>query len=112
MKVEQEFSLPKPPLKTALLRAPNGLRIELIERKGAKRDRQFKDPMDATLSLGFGHCAIQVANLDDAFAKLKDDGATIVSPPSPGASPGWKFAYVKDPEGNLIEVLQIDPAKH
>jgi catechol 2,3-dioxygenase-like lactoylglutathione lyase family enzyme len=40
------------------------------------------------------------------FAWLLDAGATEVWPPADAVAPGTRFAYVKDPEGNLIELIQ------
>jgi catechol 2,3-dioxygenase-like lactoylglutathione lyase family enzyme len=107
MKEEQHFELPNPRVRTVLLRAPNGLGMELIERAGASREREYKDALDASLSWGYGHWAIAVDNLDRAFAKLTDAGAATVSAPGPAVQPGARFAYVKDPEGNLIELMQL-----
>ena len=43
---------------------------------------------------------------DAAFAWLTDAGATEVWPPADAVAPGARFGYVKDPEGNLIELIQ------
>jgi catechol 2,3-dioxygenase-like lactoylglutathione lyase family enzyme len=103
----QHFELPNPRIRTVLLQAPNGLRVELIEREGASRGREYKDALDASLDLGYGHWAIVVDNLDQAFTILVKAGAGTVSAPGPAVQPGARFAYVKDPEGNLIELMQL-----
>lgn len=107
MKEEQHFKLPNPRVRTVLLRAKNGLGMELIEREGANKVREYNDALDASLTLGYGHWALQVSNLDQAFAKLTAAGAKTVSVPGPAVQPGARFAYVKDPEGNLIELMQL-----
>jgi catechol 2,3-dioxygenase-like lactoylglutathione lyase family enzyme len=89
-----------------LLRSAGGLRLELIERAHSSRGRAFADALDASLSQGYGHWALQVDNLDHAFADLLAAGAQPVSAPAPAVEPGARFAYVKDPEGNLIELIQ------
>ncbi len=106
MTVEQRFELPDPPVRTVLLRTPRGLRIELIERAGLARADTFEDALDASRARGYGHWAIEVDDLDLACAGLTRAGAELVSPPAPAVQPGARFAYVKDPEGNLVELIQ------
>jgi hypothetical protein len=50
MRVEQRFSLPNPAVRTVLLRRPNGLGMELIERQGSERQRDFANALDAALT--------------------------------------------------------------
>jgi catechol 2,3-dioxygenase-like lactoylglutathione lyase family enzyme len=89
-----------------VLQARNGLRVELIERAGSVRPRDFDDALDATRTQGYGHWAIEVEDLDRAFGHLASVGAQSVSSPAPAVQPGSRFAYVKDPEGNLLELIQ------
>lgn len=103
--VVEQLDLPDLRVRTAVLRAPNGLRLELIEREGS-RSQDFTDPLQASLTQGFGHWALEVDELDDAFAALTSAGADPVSPPAPAAQPGARYAYVRDPEGNLLELIQ------
>jgi catechol 2,3-dioxygenase-like lactoylglutathione lyase family enzyme len=103
--VVEEFELPQPHVRTVVLRAPNGLRVELIEREGSTA-LTFRDPLEAALTQGYGHWALEVEDLDQAFASLSAAGAQSVSPPAPAVQPGARFAYVRDPEGNLLELIQ------
>ena len=103
---EQRFDLPDPPVRTVLLRAHNGLRIELIERAGSRRTEVFDDALDTSRGQGYGHWALEVEDLEDVFAKLLAAGAQSVSAPAPAVQLGARFAYVKDPEGNLLELIQ------
>jgi catechol 2,3-dioxygenase-like lactoylglutathione lyase family enzyme len=103
--VVERFELPDPHVRTVVLRARNGLRIELIERAGSHA-QPFDNPLDAALTQGYGHWAIEVDDLDEAFAELSAAGAQPVSPPAPAVQPGGRFAYVRDPEGNLLELFQ------
>lgn len=102
--VVERFELPEPHVKTVVLRGRNGLRIELIERAGS-RAQPFADPLEAALTQGYGHSAIEVDDLDQAFADLAAAGAQAVSPPRRRTA-GGRFAYVRDPEGNLLELIQ------
>jgi catechol 2,3-dioxygenase-like lactoylglutathione lyase family enzyme len=104
--VVEQYELPEPPVRTAVLQAAPGIRIELIERGGSARTGEYSDPLDMTRSQGYGHWAIDVDDLDAALASLLDAGATEVWPPADAVAPGARFAYVKDPEGNLIELIQ------
>jgi catechol 2,3-dioxygenase-like lactoylglutathione lyase family enzyme len=103
--VVEHFELPEPRVRTVVLRAANGLRIELIEREGSTA-QTFKDPLEAALTRGYGHWALEVEDLDQTFAGLSAAGAEPVSPPAPAVQPGARFAYVRDPEGNLLELIQ------
>ncbi len=49
-------------------------------------------------------------DLDVTFSSLLEAGATEVSAPAAAVRPGARFAYVHDPEGNLLELIQ--PAPH
>jgi catechol 2,3-dioxygenase-like lactoylglutathione lyase family enzyme len=103
--VDEEFTMPEARVRTAILRSPDGLRIELIER-GGSASQEFTDPFDGAGTQGYFHWALSVDDLDAAFARLLGAGAAEVSAPAPAVRPGARFAYVKDPEGNLIELIQ------
>lgn len=104
--VVEEFQLDEPAVRTVVLRSGSGVRLELIERAGASRDRAYADPLDAASTLGFGHWAVSVRDVTAAFAAIVAAGGTAVWPPADAVQPGARFAYVKDPEGNLIELIQ------
>jgi catechol 2,3-dioxygenase-like lactoylglutathione lyase family enzyme len=104
--VIEQFSLPEPPVRTVVLRSASGLRVELIERAGSARAAAYGDPLDTLRGQGYGHWAVEVADLDGAFAAITDGGGEAVWPPAAAVEPGARFAYVKDPEGNLIELIQ------
>ena len=46
-----------------------------------------------------------VANVDNAYAELVVSGAEAVTPPADRAW-GQRTAYVRDPDGNLIELVE------
>ena len=104
--VIEQFELPEPPVRTAVLESASGVRVELIERAGSARAGAFGDPLDTLRGQGYGHWALAVDDLDAAFARLTGSGAEAVWPPADAVQPGARFAYVKDPEGNLIELIQ------
>jgi catechol 2,3-dioxygenase-like lactoylglutathione lyase family enzyme len=104
--VIERYELPEPPVRTAVLQAAPGVRIEMIERNGSERTGDYRDPLDMTRSQGYGHWAVDVDDLDAAFTWLLDAGASEVWAPADAVAPGARFAYIKDPEGNLIELIQ------
>ena len=104
--VIEQFEVPEPRVRTAVLRAPNGVQVELIERAGSGRTEVFGDPLDTARGQGYGHWALEVDDLEEAYAGLTRAGAQPIWPPAPAVQPGARFAYVKDPEGNLIELIQ------
>lgn len=104
--VVEQYELDQPAVRTTVLESDSGVRLELIERAGASRARAFTDPLDAAVTLGFGHWALSVPDLDAAFTAITAAGGTPVWPPADAVQPGGRFAYVKDPEGNLIELIQ------
>jgi glyoxylase I family protein len=66
------------------------------------------NPAEAALRAGYGHVAFDVTDLDGAFDRTVARGARAVMPPCPSPEPGVRMAFVADPEGNLIELLQRD----
>ncbi len=106
--IEEQVDMPQARVRTAILRGECGLKIELIERGGSS-PQEFTDAFDAAGTQGYFHWALYVDHLDEAFARILEAGAAEVSAPAPAARAGARFAYVKDPEGNLLEL--IEPAQ-
>jgi glyoxylase I family protein len=95
--VVERVQLPEPLVRTVVLRAPSGLRLELIELAGSE-PTSADNPLEAARIQTYGHLALEVDDLDAAFSELTAAGAHPVSPPAPGASSGTRFAYVQDPQ--------------
>lgn len=104
LRVEFEFSLPELDFRGVLLRGGNH-RIELLHRTGNREGPQAATPVDAALFRGYGHIALDVSDVDTAHAELVAAGATDRMSPRPSPEPGVRMAFVADPEGNLIELL-------
>ncbi|GAB3245932.1 VOC family protein [Nocardioides dilutus] len=105
LRVELEFALDHVDFSGVMLRSPDGWRLELLHRPGSVAGLQAKDPVDAALTRGFGHFALDVADVDAAYAALVTAGASDRMSPRPSPEPGVRMAYVADPEGNLVELL-------
>ena len=60
---------------------------------------------------GFRHIALVVQNLDEVVAELKKKGVIFHSAPvrfeTPKEIKGFCFVYLKDPEGNFIELNEL-----
>ncbi len=52
-------------------------------------------------------CTVQVSALDDYVNKAVAQGGVIALPKMPVPGVGW-LAYVKDPEGNILGMMQPD----
>lgn len=108
MTEEFAFHLVEVQLRGVVLRAASGFGIELIERVGHTDvdGRRFDGPLQAALSPGFTHLAIQVRDLDDVVAHLLGHGAQLRMCAQDSPQVGWRMAFVADPEGNLIELVE------
>lgn len=103
--VELTFALEHVDLRGVMLRSPEGWRLELLQRAGSVVGLQASSPVDAALTRGFGHVALDVPDVDTAYDDLLAAGATDRMSPRPSPEPGVRMAYVADPEGNLLELL-------
>jgi uncharacterized protein len=54
-------------------------------------------------------CTVDVENLDNYVAKAQALGAQMAVPKMPIPGIGW-LAYIKDTEGNILGMMQNDPA--
>jgi len=63
---------------------------------------------DGPSSLGsFRHIAFQVDDVDKTLAAMGGDAQVSLGPLSfDGFIPGWRTAWVKDPDGNIVEISQ------
>jgi catechol 2,3-dioxygenase-like lactoylglutathione lyase family enzyme len=115
LEVEFEFALTEFGFSGAMLRSPDGYRLELLHREGNVPGITVSRPMDAALTRGLGHLALTVDDLATTHASLLALGATERMPPSPSPEPGVRISFVSDPEGNLSELLDrthspVEPA--
>jgi lactoylglutathione lyase len=105
LELEFEFSLDQFDFSGAMLCSPDGYRLELLHRVGNAAGIQVERPLDAPLTRGFGHLALTVDDLEGAHRRLLEAGATERMPPGQSPEPGVRIAFVADPEGNLIELV-------
>jgi catechol 2,3-dioxygenase-like lactoylglutathione lyase family enzyme len=110
LEVELEFALDDVDFRGIMLGSrPNDSgqrhRVELLHRPGSSVGLQAANPVEAALTRGFGHVAFDVPDVDSAYDALLEAGATDRMSPRPSPEPGIRMAYVADPEGNLVELV-------
>jgi lactoylglutathione lyase len=71
------------------------------------------DPAAGEIELGTGlsHLVVQVENMDEAVARLAAAGIDAEDPVSPDGSDDFRTAWITDPDGRRIELVQW-PAGH
>jgi lactoylglutathione lyase len=68
-----------------------------------------KNPIEPPADpVGYAHYCLLVDDLDGALAHLKTLGVEPTNPPRTGRA-GQKLAFVEDPDGNRIELMEIPP---
>ena len=95
-----------------LIHPERGDRLELLHRPGSKAGLRADNPPEAVLTEGFGHIAFDVSDLDGEFERLVALGARPVMTPRPSPEHGVRMAFLADPEGNLVEVIDRSGAGH
>jgi lactoylglutathione lyase len=58
------------------------------------------------IGTGFGHLAIGLPDIYGTCARLKAEGVSIPRPPGPMAHGGSVIAFVEDPDGYRIELVE------
>jgi glyoxylase I family protein len=105
---EHPFALGVDGIEGIMLKHPEGARLELFARPGAGGGAQRgRTPIETIAFRGYGHFALTVGadDLDAVFAQAIAGGASERVSPRPSPEPGIRFAFVADPEGNLIELV-------
>ncbi len=55
--------------------------------------------------VGAAHLCLRVADVNAEYERLRDDGVTVVSAPHSDDF-GVVWVYLRDPDGNVVELLQ------
>ena len=105
LEIDQEAKLDQFNFTYALLRHASGWGIELFKREGAGPRPIPADPDHQHDVLGLGHICFSVADVAAIHDRLVSLGAASHIPPGPSPVPGITFAYLTDPEGNLLELI-------
>ena len=67
-----------------------------------------KEPVDAREYYGFHHIGIKTDNFEKTYRDLKAKGAEFLGEPFE-PTPGIHLAFLRDPNGAVIELTQRDP---
>ncbi len=63
-----------------------------------------------TIGTGFGHLALGVPDIYSVCKALEDAGVKIPRPPGPMKHGGSVIAFIEDPDGYKIELIERKPA--
>lgn len=83
--------------RTFFVKAPNGVMIEIITAEGERAPATQTSP-------GLRHIALTVEDFDAAYRRLQAAQVEFVGEPT--ESKGNRVVFFKDPEGNLLHLLQ------
>jgi len=103
----EEYRVERPAiaLRAIVLVDAEGFRLELLHREGSAACHGPESVGESLLRHGFGHLALRVDDVHEAYSRLLDLRAEPVMPPGPGSQPGMVIAFVADPEHNLLELV-------
>ena len=110
--VEQITGVKGAELKLAVVKAPGGHKIELLEYLAPPDRKQHAGlrPCD----VGHVHVALTVENLDPLLEKIAASSWKAAGKPQTlktGPNAGKRVVYVRDPDGATIEFMQQPPKK-
>jgi lactoylglutathione lyase len=103
---EFPFELPVGDIRGVMLKLPSGGRLELFERPGAAAGPKFGSPIEAIGVRGYGHVAVNAPEIDSVYLRALTAGGCEKVSPRPSPEPGVRFAFLSDPEGNLVELVE------
>ena len=104
--VQAVTNVPGANVRMVKLKAADGVSIELLQYISHPQDVPV--PSKAC-DVGCNHVALQVDDLDSLYEKLSAAGIHFNAPPSVSPDGGAKVTYCRDPEGVLIELVEILP---
>jgi catechol 2,3-dioxygenase-like lactoylglutathione lyase family enzyme len=108
-RVQARFTLDDLGLRIVMLVDDDGRRFELLTRGAGAPGLRAGNALEAAATWGFGHVAFQVADLPAIYDRLLSSGASAVAQPQQSPEEGLWFAWVHDPEGNLVELIGPAP---
>jgi catechol 2,3-dioxygenase-like lactoylglutathione lyase family enzyme len=102
--VEAVTGVPGARIHTIKLRAPDGVSIELLQYLNAPKP---VPSLTNSNDVGCSHVAIQVIDLDGLYRKAAAAGIRFNTAPVVAAGGKAKVTYCRDPEGVLLELVEI-----
>jgi catechol 2,3-dioxygenase-like lactoylglutathione lyase family enzyme len=104
---ESLTAVPGAHIRMVKLRSQQGGSIELLQYLNCPQD---VPPPVRSCDVGCNHVALEVEDLDGLYARLRQEGIEFNSPPVTTSNGGFKVAYCRDPEGVILELVEILPA--
>lgn len=101
----REFEVAPIGLRGIFLVDANGFAIELLQKQGSSRNFKASNVAEGAMNQGFGHLCYRVDDVAAMNARMLEHGATQIMPVQESPEPGVTMAYLADPEGNLIEII-------
>ena len=98
--IKEIYGAEKTRVKVALLRCGWGSFIELFEFTPAD-----KTPQGKRTRPGLTHLTLDVSSVDRVFLELTAKGVKFLAPPM--KEKGSHFVFLKDPDGHLIELIDM-----
>ncbi len=106
--VEDRFAFEEHELRGVVLTNPQGARVELFERKGSQPSGPHHQ-IESTRRQGWFQFALAVPDIAQSFAAVVAAGAQSSLEPTTAPDGVSLVAFVRDPDGNLVEFLQRPP---
>jgi catechol 2,3-dioxygenase-like lactoylglutathione lyase family enzyme len=103
--VEDRFTFPEHDLRGTVLANAQGARVELFERKGSVPTGPHHQ-IESTRRQGWFQFALAVPDIAQTFAAVVAAGAEPSLAPATAPDGVSLVAFVRDPDGNLVEFLQ------
>jgi len=104
--LHQVTGVDDPSVKTAIVRAPNGYVVELLQYSKGRRNGAVPDSAGA---IGAAHLALTVNDIHAAIVRVEAAGWKVKGSPLPitgGPRKGTLVAYVSGPDHITIELMQ------
>lgn len=98
------LSLENVSVKTVKMAADDGNLIELLYFK-SHTEKPRKNVRSS--EIGCSHVAFTVSNLESEYQRLKAEGVVFNAPPQNSPDGYAKVTYCKDPDGTLIELVEV-----
>lgn len=104
--VEDSFNVPGRGLSGLVLTNAAGARIELFAKEGSVPIRNISDPIETALGHGWFQVAFACPDTRREYDRLIAGGATPIKPPFVAPDGLATVAFIADPDGNLIELVE------
>ena len=79
--------------------SPNGVMLELFRFSNVEKGKAVK-----WQKTGYNHIALRVDDLPGTYEQMRADGVEFFTPPQIRSDGSGYWVYLKDPEGNLLEL--------